>query len=54
MVKAHGLVLECQLPAGSWLIAFVATVLPGLMLLPAFNGHADGWPGWRSQAESRG
>ena len=54
MVKAHSLVFERQLPAPSRLIAFVPTVLPLLMLLPAFNRHADRWARLRSQAEPSG
>ena len=52
MVKAHGLVSERQSPALSRLIALVATVLPNLILLPAFNGQAHSWLGWCCQAES--
>ena len=52
MLKAHGRVFKCQLPAGAWLIALKATVFPSLMLLPAFHGHAEGGLGWRSQTES--
>ena len=54
MVEADDMVFECQLPAGAWLIAFVPTVLPLLMLLPAFNRHADRWARLRSQAEPSG
>ncbi len=52
MVEAHGCVLKRQLPAAARLIALIATVLPRLMLLPTFHGHADCGLGWRSQAEA--
>ena len=37
MTEVHGVILKRQPPVGTWLLALVATRLPGLLLLAALS-----------------